>query len=76
MAVPVIPDSFVVQAEEVLEGNGGQGFALPFHLDALLGLDGLVEALVVAAAQHQAAGEFVDDDDFAVLDHVVDVPVS
>ena len=42
-------------------------------VDALLGLDGLVQALVVAAAEHQAAGELVDDDDLAVLDHVVDV---
>ena len=31
--------------------------------DALLGLDGLMQALVVAAAEHQAAGELVHDDD-------------
>ena len=34
--------------------------------DALLGLDGLVQPLIVAAAQHQAAGELVHDDDLAV----------
>ena len=28
-----------------------------------LGLDGLVQALVVAAAEHQAAGELIHDDD-------------
>ena len=39
----------------------------------LLGLDGLVEALAVPAAEHEPAGELVDDDDLAVLDDVVDV---
>ena len=41
--------------------------------DAFLGFDGLVEAVGPAAAGHQAAGELVDDDDFAVFDHVFDV---
>ena len=65
----------VVQAEVVLEGDGGQGLGLPGHVDVLLGLDGLVQALGVAAAEHQAAGELVHDDDLAVLHHVVDVPL-
>ena len=34
-----------------------------------------MEALVVAAAVHEAAGEFIHDDDLAVLDHVVLVSV-
>ena len=33
-----------------------------------------MQALGVAAAVHEAAGELVHDDDLAVLDHVVDVP--
>ncbi len=41
--------------------------------DAFLGFDGLVEAVGPAAAGHEAAGELVDDDDFAVLDDVLDV---
>ena len=41
----------------------------------LLGLDGLVEPLGVPAAQHQAAGVLVHDDDLPVLDHVVHVPL-
>ena len=65
----------VVQAEVVLEGDGGQGLGLPGHGDVLLGLDGLVQALVVPPAVHEAAGELVHDDDLAVLDHVVDVPL-
>ena len=62
-----------VHAEIVLEGDGGQGLALGGDVHPFLGLDGLVQALIVAAADHQAAGELVHDDDFAVLDHVVDV---
>ena len=42
-------------------------------LDVFFGFDGLVEAVGVAAAGHEAAGEFVHDDDFAVLDDVVAV---
>jgi hypothetical protein len=68
-----MPESFVVQAEEVLEGDGGERLVLARDGDALLGLDGLVQALVVAAAVHETARELVDDDDLAVLDDVVDV---
>ena len=65
----------VVHTEVVLEGNGGQGLALGGHLNPFLGLDGLVQALVVAAADHQTAGELVHDDDLAVPHHVVDIPL-
>ena len=40
-------------------------------LDLFLGLDRLVHALVVSAADQDAAGELVDDDDLAVADDVV-----
>jgi hypothetical protein len=63
----------VVQAEVVLEGDGGERLVLAADVHVLLGLDGLVQALGVAAAEHEAAGELVDDDDLAVLDHVVDI---
>ena len=63
-----------VQAEVVLEGDGGEGLVLPLDLHMLLGLDGLVQALGVPAAQHQAAGVLVHDDDLVVLHHIVDVP--
>ena len=46
---------------------------LLLDLDALLRLDGLVEAFAPAAAFHDPAGELVDDLHLAVLDHVVDV---
>ena len=41
----------------------------------LLGLDGLVQAVGVAPAEHQTAGELVHDDNLAVLHHIVDVPL-
>ena len=64
-----------VHPEVVLEGDGGQRLALGGDLHALLGLDGLMQALVVAAADHQTARELIDDDDLAVLDHIVDIPL-
>ena len=63
----------VIEAEIVLEGDGGEGLVLLLDVDMLLRLNGLVQAFGIAAAQHQAAGELVDDDDLAVLDDIVDV---
>ena len=66
----------LVHAEVVLEGDGGQGLVFVFDLDPFLGLQGLVQAVGVAPAGHEAAGELVDDDDLAVLDDVVHVPLE
>ena len=63
----------LVHAEVVLEGDGGEGLVFLADGDALLGLDGLVQAVGPAAAGHEAAGELVDDDDFAVFDDVLHV---
>ncbi len=49
-------------------------FFLDPHL--LFGFQGLVQAVAVTAARHQPAGELVDDDDLAVLDHVIDVALE
>ena len=62
-----------VQTEEVLEGDGGKGLVFARDGNALLGLNRLMEALVVAPAVHKAACKLVDDDDLTVFDHVVDV---
>ena len=61
----------VVEPEVVLQRDRGQRLVLGLDLDVLLGLDGLVHALVVAAADEHATGELVDDDDLAVADDVV-----
>ena len=62
-----------VETEVVLERDGREGLVLALHAHVLFGLDGLVQTVAVAAAEHEAAGEFVDDDDLAVLDDVVNV---
>mmetsp|Transcript_12872 Transcript_12872/g.30273 ORF Transcript_12872/g.30273 Transcript_12872/m.30273 type:complete len:931 (-) Transcript_12872:212-3004(-) len=64
-----------VHAEVVLEGDGGQRLVLGLDLHALLGLDGLVQAIAPTPPAHQPAGELVDDDHLAVLHDVVLVPV-
>ncbi len=68
-----MPASFVVHAEVVLEGDRRERLVLALDLDVLLGLDRLVQAVAPAPPGHQAAGELVDDQDLAVLHHVVDV---
>ena len=61
----------VVEPEVVLQRDGRQRLVLGLDLDVLLGLDGLVHALVVAPAHQHAAGELVDDDDLTVAHDVV-----
>ena len=60
----------VVAAEVVLVGDRGDGLVLLLDRHALLGLDGLVQALRPAPALEDAAGELVDDLHLAV-DHLV-----
>ena len=65
----------VVQAEVVLERDGGQRLVFGLNLHPFLGFHGLVQTFAPASACHQAAGEFVNDDDLAVLHHVMLVAV-
>ncbi len=64
---------FLVHAEVVLEGDGGQRLVFLADGDAFLGFDCLMKAVRPAAAGHEAASELVDDDDLAVFDDVLDV---
>ena len=61
--------------EEVLEGDGGQGLALPLDLHMLLGLNRLMQAVAVTAPRQDTAGELIDDLYLIVLHHVVLVAV-
>ncbi len=63
----------LVQAEVVLDRDRRDRDVLGLDLHALLGLDGLVQALRPAPALHDAAGELVDDLDLAVEHDVLDV---
>ncbi|MBA7658628.1 hypothetical protein ES703_66587 [subsurface metagenome] len=60
-----------VHAEVVLDGDGGVGAAFLLHLNAFFGFYRLVQAVGVAPTVHQSSGELIDDDDLAVLDHVL-----
>ena len=66
----------LVHAEIVLEGDRGQRLVLRLDRHVLLGFQRLVQAFGKAAARHHAAGELVDDDDLAVADDVVLVPLE
>ena len=66
----------LVEAEEVLERDRRERLVLAANLDAFFRFDGLVDAVGVAPAVHQAAGELVDDDHFAVLDDVLLIAVE
>ena len=66
----------VVEAEIVLEGDLRERLVLKLDRNPLLGLQRLVQPLGVAPPFHRAPGEFVDDDDLAVADHVIDVALE
>ena len=68
-----MPGELVVHPEVVLQRDRGEGLVLLLDAHALLGLDGLVQALRPAPALEDAAGELVDDLHLAVDDRVVDV---
>jgi hypothetical protein len=65
------PGDLVVHPEVVLQGDGGVGLVLLLDRDRLLGLDGLVQPLGVAAALQHPPGELVDDQHLAVADDVL-----
>src|SRR5215211_7496039 len=60
----------VVHPEEILDGDGCYGLVLFLDLDALFGLDGLVEPLGVTPALEHPPGELVDDVDLPVGDDI------
>jgi len=66
----------VVEAEVVLDRDGGERLGLAFHLYAFLRLDGLVQSLGPTATVHGAPGELIDDEHLTFLDHVVDVALE
>ena len=66
----------LVHEEVVLERDGRERLVLLADGNALLRLDGLVQALGVAPALHDAAGELVDDLHLSADDHVLAVAVE
>ncbi len=70
------PGQLVVEAEVVLQRDGGQRLVLGLDRDPLLGLDGLVHPLVVPAPREHPAGELVDDHHVVAAHDVVLVLVE
>ena len=66
----------VVQAEVVLQRDGRERLVLGLDRHALLRLDRLVDALVVAAPHEDAPGVLVDDHDLVVHHDVVGVALE
>ncbi|OQB57389.1 MAG: hypothetical protein BWX98_01567 [Candidatus Aminicenantes bacterium ADurb.Bin147] len=73
---PGHPGQLLIHPEIILEGDRGQGLVFLLDPDSFLGLQSLVQTVAVAAAGHKTAGELVDDDHLAVLDHVIDVALE
>ncbi len=63
----------LVELEEVLERDRGEGLVLLLDLHPLLGLDRLMQPIRPLPAFHQPAGELVDDHDLVTSDHVLAV---
>ena len=63
MAVPVIPESLLYRRKKFWKVMVARVFDSRSTLTPSFGFNGLVQTLVVTAAVHQAAGEFIDDDD-------------
>ncbi len=68
-----MPLSFLIEAKVILEGDGRERLVFLADVDAFFGFDRLMQPVAPAAARHQAASEGIDNNDFAVLDHIVHV---
>ena len=63
---------FTIEAEEVLEGNGGKSCRLLANKNAFFCFNGLMEALIIATPLHEAASMFVYNNNFTrISNHVV-----
>ena len=62
-----MPAMIGILAEETLEAQAGQVFLVGGDGDAFLDLDRLMQPVPPGAVGHHAAGEFVDDLNFAIF---------
>ena len=60
----------LVEAEIILEGDGGERDVFRLDRHALLGFQGLMQPFGIASPRHHAAGEFVDDHHLVVADDI------
>ena len=67
---------FLIHAEVVLERDGGHRLVFLLDLDAFLGFHGLMQTVRPTAPRHQAPRKFIHDHHFAVLNHVLLIPLK
>ena len=65
------PRELCIHTEIVLKRDGGKSARFLLHLHSFFGLDRLMEALAPAPTGHKAAGKLIDDDDRAILNHIL-----
>ena len=63
----------LIQAEIILERDRRQRLVFAADVHAFLRFNGLMQPIRPASTWHQASGELVDDDDFAVFHYVLHV---
>ena len=61
----------IVHAEVVLQGHRGHCLVLGLNLDALFGLNRLVDTVVITAARQDTAGVLIHDQHLTVHHHIV-----
>ena len=64
---------FLIKPEIILDRDRRQRLRLAIDLDAFFGFHRLVQTIAPPSARHLAAGELIDDYDFVILDHVLDI---
>ena len=62
---------FFIHTEVILESDRGKRLVFLIDLDTFLSFNGLMQTFGPTATRHQTAREFVHDDDFTVLNHIV-----
>ena len=64
-----------VQTEIVLEGDGRHGLVFSLNGHSFFGFHGLVQTIAPTTARHETTCELIDDDNLALLHHIVLIAV-
>ena len=68
-----IPGKLQNIAEIILEGDRCESLIFVSNFHILFGFNRLMEAIAPATTWHQATREFINDDNFAIFDHVIHI---
>ena len=62
-----------IHTEVILECDSSKSFAFTLNLNAFLSFNSLMQAFIVSSAIHKTACAFVNDDNFSVLDNIINI---